>query len=213
MIFGKQVEKFRSFFDLITFYKSVPEFVNEKAAFLDSILNYFFIIAIFFAVTLVMTLILSPASFLEKMAAYAALIAAFFFLIQIAAVLISSLIIQLLCKLYGSKVQFQSTFLILFRLVSFISMLFLVLFIPFADFAKIVLFFLGTVFFVYFLFQTLKEIYSFSNVRTALVSLVFLLVFVVVYSSLSSAVIMALSPIYRQFFGKTFMQIILSMIF
>jgi len=213
LIFAKRLESIRSFLDLMTFYKSIPEFVREKTMVADVFVDHLFIIAVYFAATISMLLLFSLQSAPEKISAYALAVIWLFVIAQPISVAAASFAMRIVAGLLGSNAALGGAFIPLFRLVSLLGVLFLLLFVPFADFAKFVLSFLGLLFFAYFSFGIISELYGLSRFKTAIAAISFWFVFLFLYAGLSLILVLVISPFFEQAFGKTFAETVMQLVF
>ena len=200
------IDRVRNCLDLLTFHKTMPEFINENRGFNDTLLDYGAILFVYAALTAMLLLLLKFGFFVQNIAAYIIIITSLFLFANAIAILSGSAIAFVLAKLWLADANFAKFFSIMLRIAAAINLLILVLFIPFADFAKIILFFLAVILSFYFTYSAISEYFSLSTIKSAAIFLVFWLIAAAVWIAVCLVAVLLLNEPFGLLFNKNFIE-------
>ena len=200
------IDRVRNYLDLLTFHKTMPEFINENRGFNETLLDYGAILFVYAALTAMLLLLLKFGFFVQNIAAYIIIITSLFLFANAIAILSGSAIAFVLAKLWLADANFAKFFSIMLRIAAAINLLLLVLFIPFADFAKIILFFLAVIFSFYFTYSAISEYFSLSTIKSAAIFLVFWLIAAAVWIAVCLVAVLLLNEPFGLLFNKNFIE-------
>jgi len=200
------IDRVRNYLDLLTFHKTMPEFINENRGFNETLLDYGAILFVYAALTAMLLLLLKFGFFVQNIAAYIIIITSLFLFANAIAILSGSAIAFVLAKLWLADANFAKFFSIMLRIAAAINLLLLVLFIPFADFAKIILFFLAVILSFYFTYSAISEYFSLSTIKSAAIFLVFWLIAAAVWIAVCLVAVLLLNEPFGLLFNKNFIE-------
>jgi hypothetical protein len=185
------LEAFREMFDVATLYKPVKIVVEEKKSILFSLLYSFVYLVFFVVITAALTLIFNFQAFFEEMLWKS--IAMFFVVLAFLASAPFPLVLVFVVSRFivKSKNRFEKLaekLIELFSAAYFITAsllpFFLIIFIPFGEFAGMLFFVLGIALYFYFLNLIFEKVFS----TTPFQSMVLLIVYILPWFALATAI-------------------------
>lgn len=171
---------FREMFDVMTFYKPIKLVVQEQKSILYSLIIififFFFFSALSIALKAILTFTVDVPSLVDVVSRML-----FLLLFLVVHVIFSSLAVFSLSRIIARRGSFTKLLSTNFFLVASATPFLLVIFIPFADFAGLLLFFLGTMIYLIFIYEAIANIFTITTLKTFLLLFLYVLVSIGVY--------------------------------
>jgi len=166
-------------FDVMTLFKPIHIVAQEPRNVSTSFANLFLVFLVYFIGVIALTVAFNVDAFvsapLDLLTDILIIFPSIFFFIFVA-IPISSISVFLLSRIFsktGNMIQFLS---VGYFLASASSLFALVIFVPFAEFAGLILLFLGIVLFLYFLNEVMETMFAVSPAQSLFLLLIYLAV-------------------------------------
>ena len=130
-----------------------------------------------------------------------------FVLAEVLALLAAALLVFAFSRLFRAKGSLQQLLAVQLRVLSAINLFVLVVFIPFADFAKIIFLFLAVIFLPFFSLRVLDGLFSLTAIKSVVLMLFYLVVFLSVIFALMTAFSSVFDSSLAGVFGQNFSQL------
>ena len=200
--------RIRSLFDIISFYKSVPELITETKSVASAAVDFIAVALLYFVSSVFLKIVFFISS-PEKLPEVLLLMVLFFgfVLAEVLALLAAALLVFAFSRLFRAKGSLQQLLAVQLRVLSAINLFVLVVFIPFADFAKIIFLFLAVIFLPFFSLRVLDSLFSLTAIKSVVLMLFYLVVFLSVIFALMTAFSSVFDSSLAGVFGQNFSQL------
>ncbi|AJF59808.1 MAG: hypothetical protein J4224_00365 [Candidatus Diapherotrites archaeon] len=200
--------RIRSLFDIISFYKSVPELITETKSVASAAVDFIAVALLYFVSSVFLKIVFFISS-PEKLPEVLLLMVLFFgfVLAEVLALLAAALLVFAFSRLFRAKGSLQQLLAVQLRVLSAINLFVLVVFIPFADFAKIIFLFLAVIFLPFFSLRVLDGLFSLTAIKSVVLMLFYLVVFLSVIFALMTAFSSVFDSSLAGVFGQNFSQL------
>ena len=200
--------RIRSLFDIISFYKSVPELITETKSVASAAFDFIAVALLYFVSSVFLKIVFFISS-PEKLPEVLLLMVLFFgfVLAEVLALLAAALLVFAFSRLFRAKGSLQQLLAVQLRVLSAINLFVLVVFIPFADFAKIIFLFLAVIFLPFFSLRVLDGLFSLTAIKSVVLMLFYLVVFLSVIFALMTAFSSVFDSSLAGVFGQNFSQL------
>lgn len=165
----------REMFDLVTFLKPVHVLVEENRKIYAEIIRLIFVVFIYWAVSSILVFAFNYNTWYVTLAANSVVFAVYLFVVLVQ-IPVGSFVSYIISRFFSQKGDILNLITVNYFLAASASLLILVGFLPYAEFASLILTIMGFALYMYFLNEIFEKIFSISPMQS-LILLVFYLAF------------------------------------